>query len=453
MRQPTIAAPLAMALAAAVLAAPVAGMTAETVRRGAEAFGDWHGDAPGVWRKITASDLPSVDSNSPRNNARVVAAPAGAMPKTLPGFEVTAFAKLEGPRQIKLAPNGDLFVTESQKGQIRVLRAKPGARTAETTEVFVTGLERPFGMAFYPAANPKWLYVANTNSIVRIPYRAGDLKASGPPEVLIPTLVSTGGHYTRDIAFTPDGKRMLVSIGSASNIGEKMSVKTPAEIAAWEAEHGTGAAWDGDTGRAQVTSFNPEGKDRRAYGTGIRNCVGLTIQPATGAPWCTTNERDLLGDNLVPDYVTRVKAGGFYGWPWFYIGAHRDVRKEPRPDLAGKVIVPDVLLQPHSAALQTVFYPQAPGGSAAFPSEYGGQAFTALHGSWNRSARTGYKVVRLKLRNGNATGEYEDFLTGFVVDDQSVWGRPVGVAVAADGALIVSEDGNGTVWRVAPAGK
>ena len=258
---------------------------------------------------------------------------------------------------------------------------------------------------------------------------------------------------SRKAIFTPDGKRMLVSIGSASNVGEKMSVKTAPEIAAWEAEHGTGAAWDGDTNRAPVSSFDPEGKDRRAYGTGIRNCVGLTVQPATGVPWCTTNERDLLGDNLVPDYVTRVKAGGFYGWPWFYIGAHPDVRKEPRPDLAGKVIVPDVLLQPHSAALQTVFYPQAPAGSAAFPAEYNGQAFTALHGSWNRSARTGYKVVRLKLRNGSPTGEYEDFLTGFVLDDQSVWGRPVGVAVAADGALIVSEDGNGMVWRVAPTGK
>ena len=188
MSQFRIAAPFALAVAAAVLAVPVSGGAAEIVRQGAEAFGDWHGDAPGVWRKITASDLPSVDPNSPRNNARVVAAPAGAMPKALPGFEVTAFAKLEGPRQIKLAPNGDLFITESLKGQIRVLRAKPGAKTPETTELFITGLDRPFGMAFYPAANPKWLYVANTNSIVRIPYRSGDLKASGPPQVLIPTL-------------------------------------------------------------------------------------------------------------------------------------------------------------------------------------------------------------------------------------------------------------------------
>lgn len=193
-----------------------------------------------------------------------------------------------------------------------------------------------------------------------------------------------------------------------------------------------------------MLAFDPDGKGKELYATGIRNCVGLAIQPQTGTPWCSTNERDGLGDDLVPDYVTRVRENAFYGWPWFYIGANEDPRHPgARPDLKDKVAIPDVLLQAHSASMGVTFYQ-----GDNFPGEYRGDAFAAQHGSWNRSRRTGYKVVRIRLKDGEPTGEYEDFVTGFVINDREVWGRPVGVAVARDGALLFSEDGNGTIWRV-----
>ena len=194
---------------------------------------------------------------------------------------------------------------------------------------------------------------------------------------------------------------------------------------------------------------DPEGhQPLHTFATGIRNGVGLAVNPQTGDLWVSTNERDALGDNLVPDYITRVREGGFYGWPWYYMGDHEDPRHAgERPDLAGRITVPDVLLQSHSASLEMTFY-TATNGAAAFPAEYDGDAFAAFHGSWNRSSRTGYKVVRVRLVDGVPTGEYEDFLTGFVVDNRDVWGRPVGVAVAHDGALLVTEDGHGTLWRI-----
>ena len=244
-----------------------------------------------------------------------------------------------------------------------------------------------------------------------------------------------------------------MSVGSGSNIAEGMPKKTPAETAAWQADHALGAPWGKEDGRADVLAFYPDGSGRSVFASGIRNCVSVTLNPTTGEPWCAVNERDSLGDNLPPDYVTRVKAKAFYGWPWYYIGGNEDPRlKGQRPDLAGKTTVPDVLIQPHSAPLGLTFYP-AHAGVSAFPASYRGDAFVALHGSWNRAKRTGYKVVRLKLVNGAPTGEYEDFLTGFVADDRGVWGRPVGVAVARDGALLVTDDGGSVVWRVAYAPK
>ncbi|MDU6378185.1 MAG: PQQ-dependent sugar dehydrogenase, partial [Bradyrhizobium sp.] len=213
---------------------------------------------------------------------------------------------------------------------------------------------------------------------------------------------------------------------------------------AWIKANPPGAAWGAKTERAGVLAFDPDGKNRSLFATGIRNCVGLAIQPGSGTPWCSTNERDGLGDDLVPDYVTRVKEGGFYGWPWYYVGDNEDPRHAgERPDLKVQVTIPDVLLQAHSASLGLTFYD-----AALFPPEYRGDAFAAEHGSWNRSKRTGYKVIRVRLKDGVPTGEYEDFVTGFVVNDREVWGRPVGVAVARDGSLLISEDGNGTIWRV-----
>lgn len=423
-------------------------------RTGEAAFGDWKTDAPGVVRKITAADLPKGDPKASQIAPSTPAPrPDGALPKTLPGFAVQAFAKLDKPRLIRVAPNGDVFVAESEDGKITVLRARDGAATPAETSTFAEGLSRPFGIAFYPAGpDPKWVYVAETDAVIRYPYKSGDLKASAPFETLVPKLTLThSDHWTRDILFSPDGKTMFVTVGSASNTAESMPKKTPEELAAWNRDHAFGAAWGKEEDRADVLAFDPDGKTKRVYASGIRNCVTAVIRPGTNDLWCSTNERDGLGDNVPPDYVTRVKAGGFYGWPWYYIGDHEDPRHAAeRPDLKGKAIVPDVLIQPHSAPLQMTFYPVGQKGPDAFPAAYRGQAFVALHGSWNRAQRTGYKVVMVKMKNGEPTGEYEDVMTGLVKDDASVWGRPVGVAVAHDGALLVSDDGSGFIWRIAP---
>ena len=424
------------------------------VRTGAAALGDWRTDAPGVVRKISATDVPKPSNFGVAPSARV-ARPDGAELKTLPGFTVQPFAEVDKARLMRTAPNGDIFVAATGANLIQVLRAADGAAKPSVTKTFAKGLDRPFGIAFYPAGpNPQWVYVANTDSVVRYPYQSGDLTARGPAEVLVPRLtMDKRGHSTRDIAFTADGKRMLVSVGSGSNVAEEMPKKTPEETKAWADANPLGATWGKETDRADVLSFDPEGHDKQIFATGIRNCVGLAVHPATKDVWCATNERDLLGDNLPPDYVTRVREHAFYGWPWYYIGDNEDPRRKgERPDLAGKAIVPDVLFQAHSAPLELTFY-TARSGPAAFPAEYRGDAFVALHGSWNRSKRTGYKVVRLRLKDGVPTGEYEDFLVGFVVDDKSVWGRPVGVTVAHDGALLVADDGGDVIWRIAYAPK
>jgi len=327
-------------------------------------------------------------------------------------------------------------------GRIRVLRAADGAAKPSVNEVYASGLNKPFGIAFFPTTGePTWVYVANTDSVVRFPYRRGDLKASAPPQTIVASLPHGGNHSTRDIAFSNDGKRMFVSVGSASNVAEGLGKP---DDAAWPQNHPLGATWGSETDRADVLVFDADGKDRRVFATGIRNCVGLAVHPKTGDLWCSTNERDGLGDDLVPDYVTRVREGQFFGWPWYYIGDNEEPRlRGERRDLKGKVTVPDVLLQSHSASLGMTFYD-----GGAFPSEYQGDAFAAEHGSWNRAKRTGYKVIRIRLKDGVPTGEYQDFMTGFVASDSNVWGRPVGVAVAHDGALLVTEDGNGTIWRV-----
>jgi glucose/arabinose dehydrogenase len=415
---------------------------------------DWRQDSPGRVRHIRIADLPPPYATSSSGNAsRVVARPAGARLDVPRGFEVAAFATtLQGPRRVQIAPNGDVFVAETHAGRLRVLRAKPGASGASLNEIFASALDGPFGIAFYPPGNPEWVYVALHNQIVRFAYQAGDSHARSAPEVVIPKLAGTiVGHSTRDIVFSPDGSRMFVSVGSGSNVAEGETRKSAAEVSEWQGSHALGADWGGETNRADVLEFDSAGKlAARVFAAGIRNCVGLTVQPGTGDLWCTTNERDALGDNLVPDYSTRVREGAFYGWPWYYLGSHEDPRHAgERPDLAGKVTVPDVLYQSHSAPLTLAFY-ETKSGVAAFPREYVGDAFVAMHGSWNRSRRTGYKVVRLPMKNGIPTGEYQDFLTGFVVDDDSVWGRPVGVAVAVDGALLVSDDASNTLWRVSP---
>ena len=405
------------------------------VLTGQSALGDWTTDAPGVRRRITTADLPKpFATESVDNGPRLIPRPSGAWPKAPAGFKVEEFATgLENPRLVRTAPNGDVFVAESRAGKIRVLRAKDGAGRAETTEVFASGLDRPFGIAFYPlGANPQYVYVANTGAVVRFPYRNGDLKARSQPETVVANIpgggqLRGGGHWTRDIVFSNDGKRMFVSVGSRSNASDD----------------------DSEIRRADILEFTPDGKNERIFAAGIRNAVGIAIHPQTGELWASVNERDGLGDDLVPDYITRVREGGFYGWPWFYLGANQDPRHPgKRADLRDKIIVPDVLIQSHSASLQMAFYT-----GARFPAEYRNDGFASLHGSWNRSRRTGYKVIRVPLKNGVPMGEYEDFVTGFVTPAGDVWGRPVGVAVARDGALFITDDGSNTVWRVSHQGK
>ncbi len=396
-------------------------------------FTDYRQEAPGVVRRITVADLPApYASRAVGNGARIVPRPANAWPRTLPGFKVELYAGgLERPRLLRTAPNGDVLAALTQAGKIQLLRGLDASGKAARSTVFASGLNKPFGIAFYPpGGQPKWIYVANTDSIGRFAYSDGDEQVRGPAE-RIAGLPGDGGHSTRDIQFSPDGRTLYASVGSTSNIDDPDT--TP-----------------GERNRADILAFNADGSGMRVYASGIRNPVGLAIQPGTaGTLWCSVNERDLLGDNLVPDFITHVQDGGFYGWPWWYIGAHQDPRHAgKRRDLKDKVIVPDVLLQPHNASLQLTFYD---GGQ--FPAEFRGDIFAAEHGSWNRSTRAGYEVIRVPLhQTGSASGEYEDFVTGFVLENGDVWGRPVGVTVAGDGSLLVSDDASGSIWRVSYVG-
>jgi glucose/arabinose dehydrogenase len=424
---------------------------AQEVRTGADAFGAWDADAPGVRRHIRPADLPPPthvenDPEAPdfKRMAQVVDAPQGVTPDVPEGFAVEVFARgLNEPRVIRIAPNGDIFVAESEGGRVLVFAAGSVGDLPATPEVFAEGLDRPFGIVFHPPSEPQHVYVGAANQVVRFPYSAGDRKATGSPEVIIPD-IPTKRHWTRDLAISQDGERLFVSIGSASNAAAGMPEKTPEEIRAHEETHGVGAAWGEEENRAVVRVFDPNGTSVRNYATGLRNCSGMTMQPGTDTLWCTGNERDHLGPEVPPDYLTTVQDGGFYGWPWYYIGGNEDpAHPGKRPDLKDKVIVPEVLIQAHSSTMQVVFYD-----ADAFPAEYRGDAFATLHGSWNREERTGYKVIRALMEDGKPTGVYEDFMTGFVLDEDRVWGRPSGIAVAQDGALLVSDDANGTIFRI-----
>ena len=397
-------------------------------------FTDFRYEKPGTFRKITVQDLPApFATQSAGNGPTIVPRPEGVWPQAPQGFKVGLYATgLDNPRLIRTAPNGDFFVAETSKGQIMIFRGITADGKPKTTSIFASGLNEPFGIAFYPPGpNPKWLYIGNTNAVVRFPYKNGDLTATGPAQH-IANLPSNGrGHTTRDIRFSPDGKTMFVSVGSGSNVNDP---DTHPE----------------EKDRADILAFNPDGSNMRIYAYGIRNPVGLAIDPKTGELWCSVNERDALGDDLVPDYITHVQKGGFYGWPWWYIGGHQDPRLAGKhPELKDKAIVPDVLLQPHNASLEMTFYE-----GKQFPKEYDGDIFAAEHGSWNKATRAGYEVIRVPLhQTGHATGEYEDFLTGFVLPDGNAWGRPVGVTVAPDGSLLVTDDGSNSIWRVTYTGK
>jgi glucose/arabinose dehydrogenase len=435
--------------ASAAAAAPATAPSA-----GADQALSWSDDQPGRVRELKAAELPKpFSSPSASNSPATVPRPAGVVPSVPDNFQVSLWTTDPDKGRVMVkAPNGDIFISSTRAKLIKVFRSSTGAK-ADTVSTFADKMDRPFGFAFWPVGpNPQYLYVAYVNSIVRYPYKNGDLVAGGAPEVVVPTLTAAvGAHSSRTLVFSKDGKTMYLSIGSASNVAEGIGATPPEPLAQWEAAHGLGAAWGTERDHALVLAFDPDGRNKRTFATGLRNCVGMYLYPRTGDVLCSVNERDELGDNLPPDYLTRVKQGAFYGWPWYYIGSNEEPRlKGHRPDLKDKVTVPDVLFTAHSAALGMVMYEAPTGAKAAFPKDYDGDLFLAMHGSWNRATRTGSKVVRVFMKDGVPTGKYQDFMTGFIVSDKEVWGRPTWTVVQNDGSLLVNDDVTGEIWRVAP---
>jgi glucose/arabinose dehydrogenase len=373
--------------------------------------------------EITPASLPPPNATEDAvNPPDVIPRPRGAQLRQPPGFEIGTFAEggFERPRWMALAPNGDVFVADSEAGRVIVLRDTNGDGAADARFTFASGLKQPFGMAFWR----DYFYVGNTDAVVRFTYKPGQTESLGKPEK-IADLPGKGyrEHWTRNVVFNADGTKMYVTVGSESNV----SVEP-------------------DPLRAAIIEFNPDGTGRRIVAGGTRNPIGLAFHPATRSLWAAVQERDRLGDDLVPDYVTQIRDGGFYGWPYAYVGPNEDPRRKgERIDLVRKAIVPDVLIQAHSAVLGLAFYD-----GQMFPPEYRGDAFVALHGSWNRSLRTGYKIIRIRFKDGKAVGGYDDFVTGWMLDEKrpEVWGRPVGLLVLRDGSMLITDDGANKIWRV-----
>lgn len=374
---------------------------------------------------IRPADLPEpFATKSVRMFSKVVEQPEDAVLYVPEGFRLNVFAEggFRYPRWMALAPNGDVFVADSRADRVYVLRDSDGDGRAESRFLFSDRLRQPFGMAFWN----DWFYVANTDSVVRFKYKPGQTRADDEPEKIIE--LTEGGyrqHWTRNIIFSPDGKKLFVSIGSKGNYQPET-----------------------DPRRAAISIYNPDGTGHRVYAGGLRNPIGLDFNPGTGELWTAVNERDGLGDDLVPDYVTAVREDAFYGYPYAYIGQNPEPRLDgARPDLIRKTVVPDVLVTSHSAALGLVFYT-----GKMFPKKYRGDAFVAFHGSWNREKLTGYKIIRIDFDNKGRLKNhgYEDFITGWLPDSSSreVWGRPVGLLVLNDGSMLITDDGAKKIWRV-----
>jgi glucose/arabinose dehydrogenase len=394
-------------------------------------------------------ELPEADTKTSKTNfSKVVAWPEGKTPTAPAGFVVTKFAEgMKSPRNIVIAPNGDVIVVLSNSQRTKVEQAANEASGKAKSEVqgksvntvmlfrdadkdgkpevvstFLTGLNQPYGAAFIGNA----FYVANTDGVWMYPYTTGDTEIKGTGKKILE--LPAGGynnHWTRNLIVKPDQTKIYVTVGSGSNVAER---GLPNEIR-----------------RANILEFNPDGTGEKIYGSGLRNPVGMAWAPGTNALWTAVNERDGLGDDLVPDYITSVKEGAFYGWPFSYFGQNEDPRlKGQAPELVAKAIVPDIPVGAHTASLGLAFYTDK-----NFPKKYQGGVFIGQHGSWNRSQLVGYKVAFIPFKNGKPTGQLEDFLTGFVKDEKEVYGKPVGVAVAQDGALLVADDVSGIIWRVA----
>lgn len=398
-----------------VLAFGVAGLAcsvlalAQSQPAGAGALKSYH---------IKPGDLPPPGSGV-ANQPQVVPRPAGAELTLPPGFVIDVYAE-GGFKTLRWAmegPGGEVFVTDTTANTITVLQDADKDGKAERRALFAQDLNRPMGMAIQDG----WFYVGNTDAILRWPYKPGQTSLSGTPEKI--AMVPGGGnHWTRTLTFSPDGRKLYVTVGSESNVDVEPEP------------------------RATILEMNPDGSGRRVFAAGVRNAVGLTFRPGTSELWAAVQERDMLGDDLVPDYVSRITDGGFYGWPFAYIGKNEDPRRKgERPELVAKTLVPDVLLQSHSAPLGLAFYT-----GTAFPEAYRGDAYIALHGSWNRQLRTGYKIVRIPIRDGKPTGGYEDFVVGWSLGDDkpAVWGRPVAVLPLSDGSMLITDDAANLIWRV-----
>ena len=378
---------------------------------------------PAAAQQVTYGKKPQLPApfttKSAGNGPSSAKPPEGFLPTAPAGFRVNIYAKeFKYPRFLAVAPNGDIFLADLGAGQVIVLRDPQHTGSAQQREIFADKLNRPFGIAFHD----DYVYVGNMNAVVRFRYDKQTSKRLGEVEHIL-DLPSGGSHVTRTVAFSQDGKQLFVSVGSSGNIDVEK-----------------------DQRRAAVLVADPDGKNSRIFASGLRNAVGLGIEPVTGAVWVAVNERDELGDNLPPDYFTSIKDGGFYGWPYSYIGDNVDPRVQPqKPDLVAKAIIPDVLLGAHVAPLEFAFYT-----GKQFPEQYRGGAFVAEHGSWNRASRAGYQVAFVGFKDGKASADPVSFLTGFVPDPaaKKVNGRPVGVAVAPDGALLVADDGAAVIYRV-----
>ena len=361
-------------------------------------------------------------TKSAGNGPSGVKPPKDFVPSVPAGFHVNVFAQeFKYVRFLTTAPNGDIFAADTGAGQVIVLRDPQHTGGAAQREVFADDLKRPFGIAFHD----DYVYVGNTGEVVRFRYDKQTSKRLGEAEHIL-DLPAYGGHSTRTLAFSKDGQHLYVSVGSSGNIDIEK-----------------------DQRRAAILVCDPDGKNSRIFASGLRNGVGLAIEPITGEVWTSVNERDELGDNLPPDYLTSVKDGGFYGWPYSYIGDNVDPRVQPqKPELVAKAIIPDVLLGAHVAPLQFTFYT-----GRQFPESYRGGIFLAEHGSWNRASRAGYQVVFVGFKDGKAAADPVPFLTGFVPNpaERDVNGRPVGVTVAPDGALLVSDDGANVIYRISYA--
>jgi glucose/arabinose dehydrogenase len=348
-------------------------------------------------------------------------APERFLPTVPSGFHVNVFAKdFKNPRLLTVAPNGDIFLADMGGNQVVILRDPKHTGGAQERVVFASDVQRPFGIAFHD----NYVYIGNMSSLVRYKYDPKTSLRVGEAEKLLD--LPGGGHATRNVAITPDGNHVLIAVGSASNID-------PGEPPM----------------RAAVTICDLDGKNARQYATGLRNPVGLAIEPVTGTPWVTVNERDELGDDLPPDFLTSIQDGGFYGWPYSYIGKNVDPRVRPqKPELVARAIIPDVLLDAHVAPLEVTFYT-----GSQFPAKYRGGAFIAEHGSWNRANRSGYQVVFVAFKDGKPSADPVPFMTGLVPDPKSsrVYGRPVGVTTAPDGSLLVADDGIGVIYRISYA--